>query len=132
MSSSSKSSSSKSNNGIGNFGSSSSGSNVTVENPTLALSVSSYSADNGNGNSNGNDGSGGSLRVVTLCLRSRRACATVRVAADLLRLKSQFFDQLIAVKEEEGQQSAAAKQSHTYTFTPPNSRRKEADGTGQP
>ena len=107
--------------------SSNNSSNVTVENPTLALSVSSYSADgNGNGNT---DGSGGSLRMVTLCLRSRRTCATVRVAVDLLRLKSQFFDHLIAVKEEEGQ-STAAKQSHTYTScTPTNSCRiKDNDG----
>lgn len=103
-------------------------SSVTVENPTLDLSISSYSAD-GNGNGNGNDGSGGSLRVVTLCLRSRRTCATVRVAVDLLRLKSQFFDHLIAVKEEEGQ-STAAKQSHTYTSCTPTNSCRVKDNEG--
>jgi hypothetical protein len=106
---------------------------MTVDNPTLADSVSSSLCAGDHGYGNGNDGSE-SLRVVTLCLRSRRNCATVREAVDLLRLKSQFFDQLMAVMDEDLQApqttstTTATTLSHTYALTPTYSQRRGTNG----
>ena len=122
--------------GEGGSGMLSGAATVTVDNPTLALSVSVSPGTGGHcyGYGIGNDGLG-SLRVMTLCLRSRRNCATVRVAVDLLRLKSQFFDQLMSVKDEELQAPQTTTtvpttpSTSTYTFTPTFGHRRGNDGT---